>query len=365
MSDLAGHIAVVCNYQLREDRIGGMDRFFVRYDAFAKANNYKVSWYFSNHEDLEFYRELDIVPNSGKSAEQHFIDHLNSSKYSHVVTHFTSLCSNFHKKIKQALPDSKLMVVDHNPRPLHGFTVKKRLKNRLKAILFAKYVDQWIGVSNYTVHHIIKDLGNLVKPKTRCIYNGIDVSVIPSRDIIGNINFTAHRPLRLMIVSHLRHSKGIQDAIAALGRLSIQELNSIEVTIYGEGPFEAQLRQQVADNNLDLVITFKGSSPIIPQLLQDYDYLLQPTYMECFSLSILESLAANLPVITTTVGGNLEVIHHEKNGFIFEPQAIDDLVTVLHGIVHSRLAIEEPTRPLIKQEFYLDKMVQEHFNLID
>ena len=30
--------------------------------------------------------------------------------------------------------------------------------------------------------------------------------------------------------------------------------------------------------------------------------------MECFSLSILESLAANIPVITTPVGGNLEVV---------------------------------------------------------
>ena len=40
--------------------------------------------------------------------------------------------------------------------------------------------------------------------------------------------------------------------------------------------------------------------------------------MECFSLSILESLSANIPVITTTVGGNLEVVTHEENGFIYE-----------------------------------------------
>jgi glycosyltransferase involved in cell wall biosynthesis len=41
------------------------------------------------------------------------------------------------------------------------------------------------------------------------------------------------------------------------------------------------------------------------------DYMVQPTHMECFSLSILESLSANVPVITTN-GGNEEVIINNK-----------------------------------------------------
>jgi len=60
---------------------------------------------------------------------------------------------------------------------------------------------------------------------------------------------------------------------------------------------------------------FFGSSPKLNQIYSKYDYMIQPTYMECFSLSILESLSANVPVITTTVGGNEKVIVEDVNRF--------------------------------------------------
>ena len=50
--------------------------------------------------------------------------------------------------------------------------------------------------------------------------------------------------------------------------------------------------------------------------------MLQPTHMECFSLSILESFAANVPVITTNVGGNKEVIDEGENGYIFKAKIL-------------------------------------------
>ena len=37
-------IAIVCNYQLRSDRIGGMDRFFKAFDSKAKEAGYTVDW---------------------------------------------------------------------------------------------------------------------------------------------------------------------------------------------------------------------------------------------------------------------------------------------------------------------------------
>lgn len=362
------HIAVVCNYRLNPDRIGGMDRFFMRYDAFAKANNYKVTWFFSNDVYIDGYAELDVFPNPEQHVEQHFMLHLKNDnvEYTHVVTHFTSLCSSFHKQIKSYLPDSKLVVVDHNPRPLNGFSFKKKFKNRLKSLLYARYVDLFIGVSQYTVDAIVKDLGSHVKQKTIRVYNGIDVEAIPSiTTTTRGISYHEKRPLRLIIVSHLRPSKGIQDALKALSILTKAGQKNINLDIYGEGPYEIELRQMTARYDIDQLVNFKGSSSNILSLLKDYDYLLQPTYMECFSLSILESLAANLPVITTTVGGNQEVITPGTNGYIFEPKDVNALVHILQGVVIGHLKINENTRALIEASFCLHLMVKEHFNLID
>ena len=92
--------------------------------------------------------------------------------------------------------------------------------------------------------------------------------------------------------------------------------------------------------------------------------MIQPTYMECFSLSILESLASNVPVITTTVGGNLEVVTHGINGFIFEPSDINALTELLKNILLGKLAITTETNSIIEHHFNLEQMVTNHINLV-
>ena len=86
--------------------------------------------------------------------------------------------------------------------------------------------------------------------------------------------------------------------------------------------------------------------------------------MECFSLSILESLSANVPVITTSVGGNEEAIQHNTNGFIYNPKDILALKDIIQKVFEGKLAISENTRTLIETNFTIDKMVKEHINLI-
>ena len=87
--------------------------------------------------------------------------------------------------------------------------------------------------------------------------------------------------------------------------------------------------------------------------------------MECFSLSILESLAANVPVITTPVGGNLEIIENNKNGFIFEPKDHLALAAILKNIVLGNLKIENDVSLQIEKDFNLEKMVEEHIALLN
>ena len=358
-------LAVVCNYVLRADRIGGMDRFFVAYDKAAKAKGYEVDWFFPDVLDKTFYEGVALFSAEGNSSvEAFFLNYLQENKktYTALVTHFTELCSPFYKKAKVAGSIETIIAVDHNPRPLHGFPIKKRLKNRLKGYLHHKAIDRFIGVSSYTARHIVEDLGPVVAKKTGVIYNGIDTSVFKKRE---NQDLNPERKVQFVVVSHLRESKGIQDLIDALGYLSEAIKKRLHISIYGEGPLEEGLKQQARDNEVDRLLSFKGSSSGIPQLLADYEYLIQPTYMECFSLSILESLSANVPVITTTVGGNPEIIKEDVNGFLFQPKNKRALATIIEEVVNGGRKITEDTSALIEKEYSLDRMVAEHINLLD
>lgn len=351
-------IAVVCNYALNPNRIGGMDRFYVAYDAKAKELGYEVDWYFLDYQDFDFYTGLTIFSANNQNVETFFLRKVNREhlKYDILVTHFLALCTSFFKKAK-GTGIRQTIAVDHNPRPLEGFPLSKIIKNKIKGVLYSKYIDQFIGVSEYTRKHILKDYGFFLAKKTGVIYNGIDTSVFVKR--------TQENKNRFVVSSHLRHSKGIQDLIQAVALLEDAEKSQMQIDVYGEGPYENELLEMTKANHLEKNIHFKGGSSQLNALLSNYRYLLQPTYMECFSLSILESLAANVPVITTTVGGNLEIIENNKNGFIFEPKDCSALAAILKNIVLGNLKIDEDVSLQIEKDFNLEKMVEEHIQLLN
>jgi len=197
-------IAVVCNYALNPNRIGGMDRFYVAYDQRAKELGYAIDWYFLNYEPFGFYSELTIFSANNENMESFFLKkvHQENLKYDILVTHFLALCTSFFKKAK-ATGIQQTIVVDHNPRPLEGFPLPKILKNKIKGILYSQYIDQFIGVSDYTRKHILKDYGFFLDKKTSVIHNGIDTSVFVKR--------TQENKNKFILTSHLRESKGIQD----------------------------------------------------------------------------------------------------------------------------------------------------------
>lgn len=352
------HIAVICNYALKHDRIGGMDRFFVAFDKKAKQKGFHVDWFFPNQEDIDFYKGLKMYSNNKLTVELLFLKHLKETSvvYTFVITHFTELCTSFYKQVKR-LTKAYCIAVDHNPRPLEGFPLKKRLKLKLKGLLYSRYIDQFIAVSNYTKYHILKDYGQFLNKKTNVIYNGIDTLVYQKQRARG--------AKRFVVASHLRPSKGIQDLLAALSKMTVADLNGVIVDIYGEGPMEVELKALTKHYRLQHIVSFKGSSSDLPNLFCNYDYMIQPTYMECFSLSLLESLSANVPVITTQVGGNLELITHEENGFIFKAGDVDELTTLLSLILNGDRRIANDVFPLVLSQFSLEQMVQAHVGTIE
>ena len=160
------------------------------------------------------------------------------------------------------------------------------------------------------------------------------------------------------------YTKGVQDLIQAVSFLSNSIKSELVIDIYGTGLYKGHLENLVHELGLENNFNFIGSIPNLFEIYCGYDYLLQPTHMECFSLAILESLSANVPVVTTPVGGNEEVIKNGSNGFILpvqNPQAWCDLITKLY---QGEMKISEDTSELIAAEFSIEKMVDNYLKLV-
>ena len=356
------NILVVCDYKINPNRIGGMDRFFKLFDENIKKEGHTIKWLFSDVRPHTFYDSLTVLSAGNKDILQFTEDYLSQceTKVNILITHFITQYSIHFKRFKKLSHISTIICVDHNPRPLHGFPLKKRIKKRIKGILYNSYIDKVIGVSEYTSKHSIKDFGKLTAKKTETIYNGIDAAVFKNKK---NINQTG-AIINFVVVSHLRYSKGIQDLLQALANLSETNQKKLSVTIFGSGPYQETLMHMSNEFKLQNIVTFKGSSPDIHLNLHQYDYMLQPTYMECFSLSILESLLSNVPVITTKVGGNAEVIIPGKNGWLFEATDVERLTEIIENILSGAFSIREDVYKEIEEKYSLELMVENHIKLL-
>ena len=111
-------------------------------------------------------------------------------------------------------------------------------------------------------------------------------------------------PLRLLFLSRVEKSKGIYIAIDAAADLR-RAGHAVQLTIAGDGSERIAAEQYVLQHRLE-GITFvgyvRGSTKV--QLFADADVFLFPSnHGEGMPLSVLEAMAAGLPVICTRAGG--------------------------------------------------------------
>ncbi|WP_136669293.1 glycosyltransferase family 4 protein [Flavobacterium sp. H122] len=348
-------IAIVCQYELLPTRIGGMDYFFWAFQKECNRLGIVIDWYFPNQANFGEYAGFNII--AGKNPELKIIENCKKNEYEIIMTHFVELCTSFFKELKKC-SNAQIIAVDHNPRPLNGYPFKKKMIKKIKGILYSKYIDLFIGVSEYTKKEILNDFGKHILNKTKVIYNGVVTTDITKREFRNYTNPS------FLVVSHLRESKGIQDLIKAVTALSVETKKDLKIDVYGDGPYKDYLLDLCGKLNVKDNFNFKGSSGDIKRVLADYDYLLHPTHMECFSLTILESLTANVPVITTPVGGNEEVISNTGNGLIFPVQNSQVLSEIIEKLYKGQIQIKEDTRELIEKQFSIEKMVQNYIDLL-
>lgn len=355
-------IAVLCNYLLTSNRVGGMDRFFWLFDAKCKEVGHDIVWFFPNIERHGDYGKLKIIaPETSITLERFFLDYVKKEHlyFDVVITHFFEINTFFFKEVKAFYP-SRTIAVDHNPRPLHGYSLLKQIQKKIKGLLYSRYTDVFAAVSDYSKNHLIKDFGYLVKKKIRIVHNGILCDTFEK-----NMNRAVIKP-KFLVTSNLRYVKGVQDLIDAVSLLPDSIKEELKIDIYGEGDYEETLKSKIQELNLRAVFKFKGSSSQLNRVYCNYDYSIHPSYMETFCYTVVESLCSNVPVIATTYpGGNvLGIISEGENGFLFEPKNVKKLAQILEGVYLGTRIIRGSTSELIEREFTLEKMVQNHMALL-
>lgn len=110
------------------------------------------------------------------------------------------------------------------------------------------------------------------------------------------------KELVFISTSRLVRAKGIGELIDAF---NIINGKNTQLWLVGDGPDSSLFKKQAKVNKR---IKFLGYRNDVPNLLQQADVFVHPSYHEAFCLSLIEAAMAGLPLIATNTGGNPEIV---------------------------------------------------------
>lgn len=115
------------------------------------------------------------------------------------------------------------------------------------------------------------------------------------------------------------------EAVGALRRRGVQ----FRAAMVGDGPLERDVRERVARDGLEDVIAVRPFDGSAAPALAAFDVYVLPSRWEVFGITLLEAMAASLPIVATRVGGIPEVVVDEQTGLLV-PR--DDGVALVEAI---------------------------------
>jgi glycosyltransferase involved in cell wall biosynthesis len=113
--------------------------------------------------------------------------------------------------------------------------------------------------------------------------------------------------------------KGVEYFIDAAAILA-QRFADVRFLVAGDGASRGDLEDRARRLGLGSRIVFTGFRSDVRELLSEAAISVLPSLSEGTSNTLLESMAAGIPVIATQVGGNPEVIEDGVSGLLVPPR---------------------------------------------
>src|SRR3990167_1853955 len=149
----------------------------------------------------------------------------------------------------------------------------------------------------------------------------------------------------------------------------LEQNQFLRLVIVGDGPDHPVLEKMIKNLGLQrqVILVGRQSKEILETYLAAADMFVLNTGFEGFSHQILEAMASGVPVITTTAGGNREIITHGVNGFLAEyndEAQLLDLIGMLWDRGDLRQQIADAGRITAKQ--YTDEgMCEQTYEILN
>jgi glycosyltransferase involved in cell wall biosynthesis len=194
------------------------------------------------------------------------------------------------------------------------------------------------------------------------IHNGIDLEKF-SGDHAAR---PAHGPMRVATIGHLAPIKGQEDFVRAAAMVG-QQRRDVEFLIVGEDKSPARKNRVALEKLIDELgmaqqIRLTGWIDDIAAFLSTVDLFVSSARAEPFGLSIVEAMAARVPLVATASEGAREIIEPNQSGRIVpvaDPASLAQAITELLNNEPERRRLALSGEAAARAHFSLERMIED------
>ncbi|HRK61013.1 MAG TPA: lipopolysaccharide heptosyltransferase II [Candidatus Omnitrophota bacterium] len=216
--------------------------------------------------------------------------------------------------------------------------------------------------SNVIGRHMIEDFGTSPE-HIRLIPRGVDLNQFKH----STARFDkSTKPLRVIHVGRFSPIKGQVEFLRAV-HLVRSRFPDFEVWLVGsegggKNKYTKKIHETIRQLGLENTVKLLGSSRNIPELMAETDLMVMSTIVpEAFGRVIIEAGAVGVPVISTRVGGVVDIIEHDYNGLLVDPGSIPDMAGAIFELLKDRTKARlfaDRLRAKVEKEFTVERMVE-------
>jgi len=271
------------------------------------------------------------------------------------------LHSHLFGSITGASLSTAVMRIPHIGTIHDTYTIEER-KHRVHLLKAASMLGTRLVTVSSMMKKRLEEFGSFNKDSLRVILNGVDLDRFgaPQPEGIREQLGIGRSDFVLTCVGRLVELKGHDILIEAFAQLS--HSRPLRLLIIGDGPEKKRHEELVARKGLGKNVLFLGQREDIPALLGASECFALASRTEGLSCSIVEAMAAGLPIVATDVGGNPELVQDGLSGYLVPYGDSASLACRLQ-----RLIDDETKRKMfgarsleIAGKYSLDKMVSEY-----
>jgi sugar transferase (PEP-CTERM/EpsH1 system associated) len=233
-----------------------------------------------------------------------------------------------------------------------------------------RLVDEVVFVSD-DARRVALAAGAVRDRRVHTIVNGVDTRAYARgsdvrRRVRAEFSMPDDAPV-VGIIARLTPAKDHVNLFDAFRRVRDAHADA-RLLLVGDGELRAELERAVHERGLASAVVFAGRRDDVADVLSALDIFVLSSATEGLAVTLLEAMAAGLPVVATRVGGNPEVVVDGDTGRLVPPRDPEALAAAIGELLTDRARaarMGERGAERARGRFGIDAMVNSYLALYD